>query len=128
MIVSSAFNRKFHATLGDVIASNKKITINEDSIKLSIDTKKIDINGIKIIFKLLDDNYPKDKKGECHSTSYKLNRLYDIFGCPKSISEITAPELSEHLLWIQSICAENNIKIHDDVWDALLKKAEESGY
>jgi len=125
MIVSSAFNRKFHATLGDIVSSGKMITISDNTNAVIIDTKKIDIEGIKILFKILDSsypissNYPSIKKTIVAKT--KLEKLYDIYGYPKSITDLIPKELTEHLEWIQFVCAENNIALHDEQWELLLE-------
>lgn len=130
-MISLAFNKKFHATLSDIIESNKTLKIERGGTLVKIDTKKIDINGIKILFKILDEDYPKQTgKTEVKTkiSRPKLDKLYSIFGIPKSITEITSGQLTDHMTWIQSVCADNNIKIHDDVWDALLEKAIKYGY
>ncbi len=130
-MVSRAFNAKFHATLSDILDSEKVIKIENGGVTVEIDTKKIDLNGLKILFKILDENYPRKKESKKIKTNLqesKLEKLYSLFGIPKSITEITSAELSEHMLWVQSLCTDNNIKIHDDVWDALLEKAIKNGY
>lgn len=130
-MISGAFNKKFHATISDILMSEKVITIQRNDIKVKIDTKKIDLNGIKILFKILDKDYPRSKKTKEIKTilsASKLDKLYSIFGIPKSITEVTSRELSAHLLWIQSVCIDNKIKIHDNAWDALLQKAIKYGY
>jgi hypothetical protein len=130
-MISNAFNGKFNATLSDILDSEKTINIESGGIIVKIDTRKIDLNGLKIIFKTLDTNYPRKKESKKIKTKLsegKLKKLYSLFGIPKSITEVTSAELSGHLMWIQSVCADNNIKIHDDVWDALLEKAIQHGY
>ena len=130
-MISSAFNKKFHATLSDILSSEKMIIISRDGMSVNIDLKKIDINGIKILFKILDENYPRSKESKDIKTilsKTKLDKLYSFFGIPKSITEVTSSELSEHMLWIQSVCVDSDIKIQDNAWDALLEKAIEYGY
>ena len=130
-MISGIFNRKFHATLGDILESKKKIVFFQKDTKIGIDISKLDINGLKILLKILDHHYPKtDIKPFIKKTSLKeetLMKLYGLFGFPKSIKDITAKELSDHLKWIQAICSDNSIYLHDQKWDALLKKAEEYG-
>ena len=130
-VISQAFNGKFHATLSDILSSEKKLEISSRGVILRLDMKKLDLNGLKILFKILDEDYPRKSDSTIIKTKIsekKLNKLYTLFGIPKSITEITSSELSDHLMWIQSLCGENNIKIHDDVWDALLEKAIKNGY
>ncbi len=130
-MISLAFNKKFHATLSDIINSEKKVRILRGGTVVEIDTKKIDLEGIKILFKTLDKNYPnhgKEKKIKTILSKTKIDKLYKLFGIPKSITEVTSSELSEHLMWIQAVCIDSKIKIHDDIWDALLKRATENGY
>jgi len=127
-MVSSAFNKKYHATLSDIVFSSKKILIERDGVIVSIDTRLLDIEGLKVILKVLDSNYPRDEKTEEYTHSAKLNRLYEKFGHPKSTRDITSSELTEHMLWIQNICALNNITLHDDEWDSLLERAEKYDY
>lgn len=127
-MVSSAFNKKYHATLSDIVFSNKKIHIQREGVVVSIDTRLIDIEGLKLIFKVLDENYPKEQKDKEYTYSPKLQKLYDKFGYPKSTRDIASGELTEHMLWIQNICAENNIKTQDDEWDSLLERAEKYDY
>jgi len=123
-MISLAFNKKYHATLSDIVFSSKKILIERERILVSIDTRLLDIEGLKIILKVLDSNYPRETKTIEYTHSPKLNRLYEKFGYPKSTRDITSGELTEHMLWIQNICAENNIITKDDEWDSLLERAE----
>ena len=130
-LISTVFNAKFHATLSDIINSEKPIEIQSGGNSVRINTKKIDLNGLKLLFKILDNDYPrKDKSSEIRTiiSGEKIKKLYSIFGIPKSITEITSAQLSSHLMWIQSVCSDSNIKIHDDAWDALLEKAIKNGY
>ena len=129
MIVSSDFNRKFHATLGDIISSGKTIKIDIESSLVTIDTRKIDIEGLKILFKVLDLDYPRfGEKPPSRKTilsNTKLDKLYVMCGYPRSMTDLRSGELSHHLEWIQFVCSENNITLHDQSWDMLLQKAKE---
>lgn len=129
MIVSGQFNKKFHATLADILDSNKKIEVEVGKNLVILDTKKMDIEGIKIMLKLLDSDYPKtDKEPSKKRTKIPVERLrsfYEIFGYPASMTEISGDQLSSHLVWIQSVCIYNNITLHDRKWDALFEKAKE---
>ncbi len=127
MVISSQFNRYYHAMLGDILRSGKEIEVTNNDFYCKIYTKHATVEQLKMFFKLSDVEYVKtiDEKYKKNVFGLQSDELYSFFGIPISIKELSSSNLSRHVRWISSICSENKINISSPEWDSFMRYIEE---
>ena len=127
MKISLQFNRYFHAILNDILHSGKTIKIDGGDFSATIDTNIVNLEQLKMFFKMTDVKYEKTTDVNKYKDVFKTlagKSIVYFFGVPLSMTELDSSGLSRHLEWIEKECLKNGIFLESDDWDRLLQMAE----
>jgi len=127
MKISSQFNKKYHAVLGEMCGVDKTLVVSVNNVVISITLKTATVSGLKYLLKFIDEAYPKTKDGKIRKDLSERNALIltKNLGFPLSMTEMDTVSMVNHLKWITLLASKNGIYIQDPEWDLLYKLGDE---
>ena len=127
MKISSQFNKKYHAVLGEICGVDKTIYVTVSGLEFKITLKSATVKGLKYLFKFIDEEYPKTKYGKIRKDLSKrnMNILTNKIGFPLSMTELDTVSMVNHLKAITAFAANNGFYVQDPEWEALYQLGDE---